>query len=85
MMHASDPIVPFWNRLREISLYPLRGDALMTIGGVASLMADMLVDAGYLVETVSDARMALRRLEAEPFDVILSDVRMPEMTGPSRF
>jgi len=52
---------------------------------VASLMADMLVDAGYLVETVSDARMALRRLEAEPFDVILSDVRMPEMDGPAFF
>ena len=49
---------------------------------VASLMADMLVDAGYLVETVSDARMALRRLEAEPFDVILSDVRMPKLDGP---
>ena len=52
---------------------------------VSSLMADMLVDAGYLVETVSDARMALRRLESEPFDVILSDVRMPEMDGPAFF
>lgn len=52
---------------------------------VASLMADMLTDAGYFVETVSDARMALRRVEAEPFDVILSDVRMPEMDGPAFF
>ena len=52
---------------------------------VASLMADMLMEAGYLVETVSDARMALRRLDAEPFDVILSDVRMPEMDGSAFF
>ena len=34
-MMTHDPIVPFWNRLREISLYPLRGDALMTIGLLA--------------------------------------------------
>jgi CheY-like chemotaxis protein len=50
---------------------------------VASLLADMLVFAGYLVETVSDARAALDRIDAEPFDVILSDVRMPEMDGPA--
>lgn len=25
------PIVPFWNRLREISLYPLHADAMLTI------------------------------------------------------
>lgn len=29
-MHQT-PIVPFWNRLREISLYPLHADALLTI------------------------------------------------------
>jgi len=28
---SSQPIVPFWNRLREISLYPARGGALTTI------------------------------------------------------
>ncbi|HNR90852.1 MAG TPA: hypothetical protein PKO41_00365 [Dokdonella sp.] len=34
---APDPdnIEPFWSRLREISLYPLRGDALLTIGVLA--------------------------------------------------
>ena len=52
---------------------------------VAALMADMLTDAGYRVETVTDARMALRRIESESFDVILTDVRMPEMDGPAFF
>ncbi len=34
---APDPdnITPFWTRLREIALYPLRGDALLTIGVLA--------------------------------------------------
>jgi hypothetical protein len=35
MLQVDQPIVPFWNRLREISLYPLRGDALATIGLLA--------------------------------------------------
>ena len=34
-LQVAEPIVPFWNRLREISLYPLRGEALMTIGMLA--------------------------------------------------
>jgi hypothetical protein len=28
---SQTPIVPFWNRLREISLYPLHADAMLTI------------------------------------------------------
>ncbi len=34
-LQVAAPIVPFWNRLREISLYPLRGEALITIGLLA--------------------------------------------------
>jgi hypothetical protein len=50
MMHASDPIVPFWNRLREISLYPLRGDALMTIGLLAMCrLFTLLPGVGWMV------------------------------------
>ncbi len=49
------PIVPFWNRLREISLYPLHADALLTISvlavchlvgylpGLIGLIADLVV------------------------------------------
>ncbi len=29
------PIVPFWNRLREISLYPMHADAMLTISVLA--------------------------------------------------
>lgn len=50
MMQTSDPIVPFWNRLREISLYPLRGDALMTIGLLAFCrLFTLLPVAGWMI------------------------------------
>jgi CheY-like chemotaxis protein len=50
---------------------------------MATLLAEMLVDAGYQVQTATSARAALHRVDAEPFDLILSDVRMPQMDGPA--
>jgi EAL domain-containing protein (putative c-di-GMP-specific phosphodiesterase class I) len=43
--------------------------------------ADILLDAGFDVVAASDGRNALRALEADPFDVVLSDVTMPGETG----
>ncbi|MEO8670132.1 MAG: DUF4013 domain-containing protein [Tahibacter sp.] len=34
---TTEPITPFWERLREICLYPAQGSALMTIGVLAVL------------------------------------------------
>jgi CheY-like chemotaxis protein/HPt (histidine-containing phosphotransfer) domain-containing protein len=36
---------------------------------------------GHLVRVVSDGRSALAAIEAEPFDLVLMDVQMPEMDG----
>ena len=41
----------------------------------------MLEKRGYTVSTAVDGRDALAVLEAEPFDVVLMDVRMPRMDG----
>lgn len=50
MLHTSDPIVPFWNRLRAISLYALRGDALLTIALLAAARLLMLLPGvGFVV------------------------------------
>jgi EAL domain-containing protein (putative c-di-GMP-specific phosphodiesterase class I) len=43
--------------------------------------ADILLDAGFDVTTASDVAGAFRALEAEPVDVVLSDVLMPGGTG----
>ena len=43
--------------------------------------ADILLEAGFDVAVASDGMGALRALEADPFDVVLSDVIMPGETG----
>jgi CheY-like chemotaxis protein/GGDEF domain-containing protein len=45
------------------------------------LIEGMLVDAGYTVETCGSGEEALQRLEHEDFDVILTDLVMPEIDG----
>jgi DNA-binding NtrC family response regulator len=44
-------------------------------------MGDILTHAGHRVECVSSAAEALSRLDTESFDVIVTDLNMPGMTG----
>ena len=48
---------------------------------VASLVAEMLTEDGHTVETVTSGRTALERLTARSYDVIVSDIRMPDLDG----
>jgi CheY-like chemotaxis protein len=45
------------------------------------LASALLAKAGYGVLVVSTGRAALQALEDEPFDIVLMDVQMPDMTG----
>ena len=49
--------------------------------GICRTVEEILAAAGCAVETASDGSDALRRLEASGFDVVLTDVVMPEMDG----
>ncbi|HUL03148.1 MAG TPA: sigma-54 dependent transcriptional regulator [Gemmatimonadales bacterium] len=49
--------------------------------GLRQSLGLLLADAGYEVASESDGAKALKRGLAEPFDLILCDVRMPEMDG----
>jgi CheY-like chemotaxis protein len=49
---------------------------------VRELAADILIEAGFSVACEHDAERALVIAAAEQFDVILTDVVMPNMTGP---
>ncbi|MGH7567988.1 MAG: sigma-54-dependent transcriptional regulator [Gemmatimonadales bacterium] len=51
--------------------------------GLRQSLGLLLTGAGYEVATESDGRRALERAVAEPFDLILCDVRMPELDGLS--
>ncbi len=48
---------------------------------ILAALRRLLRQDGYAITAETDARVALTRLESEDFDVIVSDQRMPEMTG----
>lgn len=45
------------------------------------LLSDLLIKLGYNVRSVTSGRMALRTIQVKPPDLILLDVKMPEMDG----
>ncbi len=49
--------------------------------GICRSIQEMLAAEGCVVETASDGAEGLRRIESADFDVILTDVVMPEMDG----
>lgn len=49
--------------------------------GIRDFLEDALKMQGYQVESVEDGTRALEALAAEPFDLVLSDVRMPNVDG----
>lgn len=52
---------------------------------VAQMLGDILTPHGHHVVTAESGEKALNLIEGQRFDVILSDVRMPELDGPSLY
>jgi two-component system, OmpR family, response regulator MprA len=50
---------------------------------VREVVADLLQDEGYAVRQASDGLQAIDELQADDVDLVLSDVRMPRLDGPS--
>ena len=48
---------------------------------IAQLVADMLAGEGYDVDTAPNGIVALERIAGKDYDLILSDLRMPELDG----
>ena len=44
-------------------------------------LAEIITDLGYNCETAEDGEAALKKQDAAPFDVIISDLMMPRMDG----
>ena len=53
--------------------------------GLRSLLVDMLEAEGHRVEVAEAGTEALEKLQLRPFDVVLSDVRMPDLDGPGLY
>jgi PAS domain S-box-containing protein len=67
---------------------PLAGQRVLVVDddrGVRESVAELLRCEGSVVETAEDGLRALERLEISPFDVVLSDVVMPQMDGYELF
>lgn len=50
---------------------------------VAAMVAEVVARAGHVASVAADGHAALARLEAERFDAVLCDVRMPVLDGPA--
>jgi PAS domain S-box-containing protein len=66
---------------------PGRGAALVIDDEpeIADMLAELLRRQGYQVSTAESGREGRAQLEAGRFDIVLSDLRMPDMDGPALF
>ncbi len=48
---------------------------------VAQLVADVLQADGHTVETAANGLLALAKIDTHTYDLIISDLRMPELDG----
>jgi CheY-like chemotaxis protein len=66
----------------------VRGKRILVVDdepGIAGVLAEVLQLDGHAVETVANGEAALEKLIAGGYDLILSDIRMPELDGPSLY
>ncbi|WLI07841.1 response regulator [Pseudomonas sp. FP597] len=71
--HSPSPIPPHWRTLRVLLADDHRAYRL--------LIGSFLCSLGLAHETVGDGQAALETLAARPFDLLISDCRMPVMDG----
>jgi PAS domain S-box-containing protein len=66
----------------------VRGARILVVDdepGIAGVLAEVLQLDGHVVETVGNGEAALEKLAAGGYELILSDIRMPELDGPSLY
>ena len=49
--------------------------------GMRSLLKDFIEEEGYEADSVSNGSEAFRTLTKEPFDLVITDIRMPGLSG----
>ena len=50
---------------------------------VGQIISDVLQHQGHVVEVANSGALALEKIKDQVYDVVLSDIRMPEMDGPT--
>jgi CheY-like chemotaxis protein len=67
---------------------PIGGKAILIVddeAGIRSALAYLLRRDGHAVETATNGALALEKLQSRSFDLILCDLRMPELDGPGLY
>jgi PAS domain S-box-containing protein len=70
------------------ALLPVAGQAILIIDdetGIVAALASLLRRDGYQVDTAGNGRLALEKLQGRTYDLILCDMRMPELDGPGLY
>jgi DNA-binding response OmpR family regulator len=52
---------------------------------ITRTLAELLAAEGHTVDTAQDGLTALAKLDVRPFDVVITDVRMPRLDGPGLY
>jgi two-component system NtrC family sensor kinase len=52
---------------------------------VAELIADVMTEEGYRVDTLLDSRVALGKLEEKKYSLVICDLKMPYVDGPGLY
>jgi len=73
----ADPSAP----LRHQTTSPQRILVVDDDSDTRQLSVDLLVDSGYDVETAKDGAAGWKALQAKQFDLVITDNKMPSMTG----
>jgi|SRR5882724_2492433 len=64
----------------------IRGKRVLVVDdepGIAGVVAEVLALDGHVVETVAHGGAALAKVRTQTYNLILSDIRMPDVDGPS--
>ncbi len=67
---------------------PVRGRSILVVDdepGVAALLAEALTGDEHLVETAENGAVALQKLAARPYDLVICDSGMPVLNGPDLY
>jgi CheY-like chemotaxis protein len=78
----SPPDVPPPSRAED------RGRTMLVVDDepdVAAVLAEMLAEEGHQVETATSGAVALARLAERRYDLVWTDLKMPELDGPGFF
>ena len=79
------PLLPEWTLTRQVREAAATPKARVVVVDdepqIRELLKAALKREGYQVSTYDDGRKALKEIEAEPIDVLITDLRMPTISG----